>query len=96
MFVKRERELKRKLMIDFPLNFLVVIYLIMGLLFVKLEHNLLATSFNYSEMGKKDIVFCTLHQIIHYVRMIVMWPLYALDDFLIWLYNMNCNDNDDE
>lgn len=60
-------------------------YVAIGILYVWLEHN--TFEFDFSEFTRKDIIITVLQQVIHYLRVALMWPLYVLEDMLIFYDN---------
>ena len=60
----------------------ILFYLVMGMVYVKLEHDL----FDEDPDGDAfDIFLAVAHQVVHYARIMITWPLYLLEDSLIWL-----------
>jgi len=70
-----------------PLNISIylVIYLALGFLWVKLEHDTI--DWNYENMKPGEIVLGILQQIVHYTRVCLTWPSYMIEDFLVWASN---------
>ena len=62
----------------------ILFYLIIGMVYVKLEHDLLDED---ADGDALDIFFTVAHQVLHYARIMITWPLYLLEDSLIWLEN---------
>jgi len=72
----------------------LAIYLGIGLLLVLLEHRMMADH----EEEPSSFIKCLglLQLVIHYFRLMVVWPTYLLEDGLIYLSCMRGDDDEDE
>lgn len=68
----------------------LIIYLIIGLIWVKMEDDLF--DLDFSECSGPEIVVSLTMQLVHYLRILVAWPFYAAEDFLIWVNNSICEE----
>lgn len=74
------------------MNPFLILYIIIGLFWIKLENDSLNADF--SDMSKKDATFCILHQILHYSRVLLLWPTFLLGEGLLWLYDILSEDEE--
>ena len=63
----------------------LILYLVLGMVYVFGEHRSL--SYDLESLSRKELTITILQQMIHYFRVAVTWPLYLVEDFLIWLDN---------
>lgn len=63
----------------------ILIYLIVGMIWVKLEHD--TFDFDFGDLSGRETAITVAQQANHYLRVLVCWPLYVIEDFLLWLDN---------
>ena len=68
------------------MTFGVLMYLLIGLIWVRLEHDTFL-EIEWEDDTAVNLFFNVAQQMLHYIRIILVWPLYALEDLLIWLEN---------
>jgi len=71
----------------------LLIYLIIGILYVYLEHK--TFDFNFEGMSGFVIFLNILQQITHYLRVFVAWPFYMIEDMILFMLN-RCEEEEDE
>ena len=62
-----------------------VFYLFAGLIWVRIEHT--NFDFDFEGLPTHESVIAVLQLIVHYTRGFLVWPLYMVEDFLIYLDN---------
>jgi hypothetical protein len=62
----------------------------MGLVWVRLEHE--CFDFSFEGLSTSESIIAVCQQSIHYVRVMLVWPLYLAEDFLIYLDNKEIED----
>jgi hypothetical protein len=63
----------------------LLFYLIFGLVSVKLEHETFA--FDFKDLSRRESIIAVLQQSVHYIRIMLVWPLYVVEDWLIYFDN---------
>lgn len=72
------------------LEIFYTLYLIAGLFWVLIEHKMFQTYFKENKLNSFDV----MQLIIHYLRVLIAWPTYAMEDLLMTLESL-CNSEDD-
>ena len=67
----------------------LMLYSIAGFVWVSIEQKNL--NFDFKELSTRESVFAVLQQIVHYLRGFLTWPLYMVEDVLIYLSNQEDN-----
>jgi len=73
----------------------LLLYALCGLLFVTAEHRLLNEDVDYEPSTKLKLLGA-LQLIVQYTRLLLMWPLYLLEDGIIWLSYDDTEGEEDE
>ena len=63
----------------------IIFYLIFGLSYVTLEHDMF--DFSFEDLSRKESIIAVMQQSLHYIRVMLVFPLYAAEDMLIWFDN---------
>jgi len=69
----------------------LVIYLLIGALYVYFEHK--TFDFDFEDMSSFVIFLNILQQITHYLRVLVVWPFYVLEDLILFMLS-RCEDEE--
>lgn len=64
--------------------FALVVYALFGLVYVKMESDLFFSSSFDEEMTHKQAILTVVQQFIHYLRVLLTWPLYMAEDIVLW------------
>jgi hypothetical protein len=70
----------------------LVIYLLIGALYVYLEHR--TFDFDFEGMSGFVIFLNLIQQITHYLRVLVVWPFYVIEDMTLFMLG-RLGDEDD-
>lgn len=71
-------------------------YAVIGIIYVKLEDGTFEIDQEgYEKSSSFQLVICLMQQIIHYLRVGLVWPLYAIEDILIFLDNISSSDGEE-
>jgi hypothetical protein len=71
----------------------LVIYLIIGIIYVYFEHK--TFDFNFEGMKGFEVFLNILQQTVHYLRVLVVWPFYQLEDTILFMLD-RCEEEEDE
>lgn len=75
------------------MQFGMMLYAIVGIIWVRLEHN--TFQFDFTGMDTVNSMFTVTQQIIHYFRVMAVWPLYVAEDLLIYLDNRRFRESEE-
>ena len=64
----------------------LVFYVLFGVAVAVLENRLF--NLDFTDCSARDRAYMIAQQIVHYARIVVVWPLYVAEELLIWFDNM--------
>jgi hypothetical protein len=67
------------------MSFGLLLYLFFGLIWLKMEHDMF--DIDFEETTAPEAALTIGIQIVHYIRVVITWPLYAIEDLLIDIDN---------
>lgn len=65
--------------------FAVALYMLIGLYWIKLEHDMF--DMDYAGATRRELVCGLTQQIVHYLRVGMVWPLYLAEDLALHFEN---------
>lgn len=72
------------------MTFWLYVYVAASIIMTAVEHY--SYEFDFEDMTGREVVLTLLQQTLHYTRYFLTWPLYVLEDIVIWVSNREDDD----